>query len=153
MFPVYRLANIQECPGDQGPSPDAPMVTHGQHSACVNGLFTKHGPWQRMLDAAMMLPLSDAARDSGGDTNNDPDLEDESQGWSLVCVRVAGPPGDGPIVCQCAGVSRPLGERKRKYCFWPGRLWDGMGGRPLFKVKLILNFRINEREMACHEKL
>lgn len=82
-----------------------PMVTHG-HSACVNGLFTKHGPWQRMLgDAAMMLPLSDAAREEETLTMI-LTLRMRARGGLLVCVRVARPPGDSPIVCQCAGRCR-----------------------------------------------
>ena len=111
--PVYRLANTQECPGDQGPSPGGPMViVH-----VLTGLFTKHGPWQRML---MWCCQDDAATPvrccSGGDTNNDPDLGDESQGWS---VSVSPDPRAMAIVCLCAGV-RTVGERKRKYCFWLG---------------------------------
>ena len=94
-------------------------------------------------------------RRRGGDTNNDPDLEDESQGWSRSVSVSPDPRAMAPLcvsvpVCRCVGT---VGGKKAKVLFLARASWDRMGGRPLFKVKLILNFRINEREMACHEKL
>ena len=62
VFPVYRLANIQECPGDQGPSPGGPMVIVHVLTGCLPNMVHGNGCW---CDAARMmrLPLSDAARE------------------------------------------------------------------------------------------
>ena len=98
----------------------------------------------------MRLPLSDAAREET--LTMILTLGMRARGGLCPCRQTL---RRWPIVCQCAGV-RTVGGKKAKVLFLtragvPG--WDGLGGRPLFKVKLILNFRINERKMACHEKL
>ena len=103
---------------------------HG-HPACVNGLFTKHGPLQRMLMRCRddATPVRCGSR--GGDTNNDPDLGMRARGGPCPCRRT---PGRWPIVCQCAGV-RTVGPKKAKVLFLARarRLREGLGGRPLSK--------------------
>ena len=151
VFPVYRLANIQECSGDQGPSPGGPMVIVHVLTGCLPNMVHGNGCW---CDAARMmrLLLSDAAREET--LTMILTLGMRARGGPCPCRQTL---GRWPIVCQCAGV-RTVGGKKAKVLFltragvWC-RGWDGLGGRPLFKVKLILNFRINERKMACHEKL
>ena len=103
---------------------------HG-HPACVNGLFTKHGPLQRMLMRCQDDATPVRCGPRWGDTNNDPDLEMRAGGGPCPCRRT---PRRWLIVCQCAGV-RTVGPKKAKVLFLgrARRLRDGLGGRPLSK--------------------
>ena len=114
VFPVYRLANIQECPGDQGPSPGGPMVIVHVLTGCLPNMVHGNGCW---CDAARMmrLLLSDAAREET--LTMILTLGMRARGGPCLCRQTL---GRWPIVCQCAGV-RTVGERKRKYCFWLGQ--------------------------------
>ena len=56
----------------------------------------------------------------GGDTNNDPDLEDESQGWSLS-VSVSPDPRAMAPLCVSVPVSEPLGQESESIVSGPGQ--------------------------------